>query len=327
MAFLLALGKFEARFTRVSDDSSPCTEPLMNVTQSNHSGSSYSVYSTKFKRHLRTNMRTWAIFSVTWCLLLGVDGRRRNLPLTDRPNPSHGDDLEEEISCERRSKCGDSSATLPLHARNCFCDALCRAHGDCCQDYPSIRRPPPGQGTTAPAAGGPDDSALKGTVSCRRNEDIDRTHEIYIVDHCPRSYQEAAVRRNCENDLAPEVFNRLPVTGRTSGVLYRNVYCAVCSGDREFVFWELAYRCNGMSDAVVTTIDSAEEFRRLTTAPPPLHCTLQLLPPLGLTPRKCKSSIDECDKSWKDGRVAKKCRSYTSYVYLDLEVFHLSIKN
>lgn len=278
-------------------------------------------------------MRTWAILFVTWCLLLGVDGRRRNLPLTDRPNRSHGDDdLEEDIACERRSKCGDYSATLPFHARNCFCDASCRAYGDCCQDYTSIRvpsppPPPPGQGTTIPVAGGPD-PALKGTVSCRRNEDVDRTHEIYVVDHCPRSYQQDAVRRNCENERAPEVFNRLPVTGRTSGVLYRNVYCAVCSGDREFVFWELAYRCNGMRDAaVVTTIDSAEEFRRLTTAPPPIHCTLQLLPPLGLTPRKCKSSIDECDRDWKDGRVAKKCKSYTSYVYLDLEVFHLSIKN
>lgn len=312
MAFSLALGKFKAIFPRVNDDSL-CVKSRMNVIQFNHSGDSLSVQSAKLELHLRTNMRTWAIFLVTWCLLFDVDGRRRTLPLEDHsPHPSHGDELE-DISCERRSKCGNSSSTLPFHARNCFCDASCRTYGDCCQDYRAL---PPGQGTTAATAG--PDAALKGITSCRRNEDIDRTHEIYIVDHCPRSYQEAGVRRNCENELASEVFNRLPVTGRTSGVLYRNVYCAVCSGDREFVFWELAYRCIGMSDPPITAIDTGEEFRRLVTT---LRCTLQLLPPLGLAPRKCKSSIDECDKRWRDERVAKKCRIYTSYVYLDLEVF------
>lgn len=248
------------------------------------------------------------VFFFFWvtCLSVGAEGGRRER------RPAVNDEPVDEpfIPCEHRSRCGNFSA-LPFHARNCFCDHACLAYGDCCRDY--------GQRTSGihgTSVAGPD--SLKGTVVCRRNEDIDTAYELYIVESCPRRYSNTHVRRKCENELAPEVFNRLPVTGRTSGVLYRNVYCAVCSGEAEFVFWELAYRCSAKEalSRNVTTVDSADEFRRLIKS----RCTLELVPPLGLAPRKCKSNVDKCDRGWKDERVEKKCRSYTSYVYLDLEV-------
>ena len=229
--------------------------------------------------------------------------------------PSHdGGEPDPEIPCAHRNQCG-RHAGLPFHARNCFCDSSCRAYGDCCRDYD----PKEAQGT-GPDMGPVIPHSVRGIVSCRRVEEIDTSYEMYIVDSCPKGYKDRFVVEKCQNELTPGLFYRLPVTGRTSGVLYRNVYCAACAGDEDVAFWEMAYKCSEadwLSSGTLRKIETAEEFRRLTHH---LRCPVEMIPPAGRRPRKCKSNIDRCPRRWRDDRVSSKCKGYTAYVYHGLQV-------
>lgn len=269
------------------------------------------------------------IWQAVWLICLGctvgsraVGGKRIRQLLNDEPGktpsttvpPDDEGELASEIPCAHRNQCG-RHARLPFHARNCFCDSSCRAYGDCCRDYDPKEALDPGT-DTGPVI----PHSVRGIVSCRRVEEIDTSYEMYIVDSCPKGYKDRFVVDKCQNELTPGLFYRLPVTGRTTGVLYRNVYCAICAGDADVVYWEMAYKCSEadwLSNGTLKKIETAEEFRRLTTH---LRCPAEMIPPMGKRPRKCKSNIDRCPRKWRDDRVANKCKSYTAYVYNGLQV-------
>jgi len=223
----------------------------------------------------------------------------------------------EEVSCDRRSSCGvdNANARLPFYTRNCFCDALCRTYDDCCADF---RPDSAGTGT-----GNSLPNLPRSVVSCARVEEIDTAYEIYIVTKCPRSFSDPVVRDRCEDERISGEFYRLPVSGLTSGVLYRNAYCAMCANETAYLFWRMAHLCVGRGG------DAAPDVRQMMRCPP------ELLPPeVGgvtsewLRPRKCKSHVSQCEprRQSKGGRSRRRCRGPTSYVYdgLLVRTNHLS---
>jgi hypothetical protein len=223
-------------------------------------------------------------------------------------------------TCDQRSSCGPNNvyARLPFHARNCFCDAVCRVFDDCCADYV----PPSPQVSDIGVSGGTSTPLF----TCQRVEDINTSFEYYIVDRCPREYSNATVRELCRNEFLEDLFYRLPVAGRTSGLLYRNAYCALCSGEKDYVFWRLEHKCSAPPGSAVTPPDLEQPevaLRQLT------QCVADLLPPEVvdgdgtknlLMPRKCKSHLNKCDKRSKHGRRGGRCTGPTSYVYDGLQV-------
>jgi len=153
-------------------------------------------------------------------------------------------------------------------------------------------------------------------VSCARIEEIDTAYEIYIVTKCPRGYSDRVVRDRCEDERISGEFYRLPVSGLTSGVLYRNAYCAMCANETAYLFWRMAHLCVGRGGG-----GAAPDVRQMMRCPP------ELLPPeVGgddgatserLRPRKCKSHVSQCEprRQSSRGRSRRRCRGSTSYVY------------
>ncbi len=231
-------------------------------------------------------------------------------PLT--PMPTSGI----QVSCPMRYKCEERFG-LPLnyHDKNCYCDALCETYGDCCKDYV---RPSGVKGRRTKLA--------RNSFTCQRVEEIDRNVEIYVVDSCPRDFTDTEIRGKCEGAASSEnedAFQRIPVVSKDSKVLYKNFYCAQCGGDLNVSFWKVLLNCEHIPEPLSNISSEAvlEGAVRFAAQNRQFCGTLFAAPSNDLKARTCKSNIGRCDRSYTEKKMAKKCRSHTSYVYVGLEVF------
>lgn len=223
-------------------------------------------------------------------------------------------DPPQSITCPMRNKCSRREyITMTYHDSNCFCDDLCPVFRDCCKDYKR-----PGRGLW---------HLQKSTISCHRVMEINPEVELYIVDSCPRDFNgDPEIQDKCEMDTSlawgnGQAFFRLPVAGKKSKIMYKNYYCALCSGDVDVTFWNVKLGCGeiplaNMSADPKEIVDNVLMFTKQNK----YYCGLEFSDP-GIKPRVCKSHIARCDKSWKDQRIKKKCKSHTAYVYVGKEVF------
>lgn len=218
------------------------------------------------------------------------------------------------VPCTSRNRCGlQDGAPLTYHDRNCFCDDLCHLYGDCCRD----NEDQPGR---------PGVSLDLDTVSCRRVMEIDPEVELYIVDSCPEGYSDTEVRQKCDMDTDLSwtnglAFYRLPVTGKHSGILYKNFHCAQCAGDMDVIFWNVQVGCSEVPENLNTApprkvINDVLQYTREGK----YFCGLEFVHDQ-VSARHCKTNINRCDRSYKDKRIRKKCRSHTAYVYVGKQVF------
>ncbi len=208
-----------------------------------------------------------------------------------------------QITCKQRKKCAlrPSGAEYGFYEQNCYCDADCRLYDDCCRDYDG---PDPGNFRLS-----------RRTLSCTRIIEIDPMSEIYRVDSCPRDYQDAFVKEKCENAVMPETFLEIPVSSRDTGLLYRNYYCAICAGDTNLVIWNIKWKCNREPSGF--NPEDTDLFLDDIWMHGSGGCSFEYVAPHpGVTYRKCKSNLSRCPKSYRNDRVAQKCKRYTSYVYV-----------
>ena len=75
--------------------------------------------------------------------------------------------------------------------------------------------------------------------SCRRVHEVDLDVEMYLVSSCPRQFKDVWVREQCGNESTTELFYRVPVSGVTSTIVYRNYYCALCNDEADVTFWQV----------------------------------------------------------------------------------------
>ena len=91
--------------------------------------------------------------------------------------------------------------------------------------------------------------------SCTTPEFVARPPQNYtsplpywMVTQCKHGYDNA-IKEKCEH---PEVYSsfeyKIPVSGLTTGVLYRNIFCAQCSGvvnSTNLLSWDISLECDG----------------------------------------------------------------------------------
>ena len=216
-----------------------------------------------------------------------------------------------ETDCQR-SSCQPGSNKIrgfildtytDLKSYNCFCDDLCSTYGDCCKDY--VR---PLNATL------PIHRLQPQVVTCDGSSSVwDNWSEIYfyLVDRCPWNYNNRHIRQECESRL--DLFHRLPVDGKLSKVLYQNVYCAMCNGETDVLFWKVQIECfdrnheTNLSTAYVNNTKCNTKFAQLEDS----------------RIRPCKPVVSECPESWNDGVVADECSAElnTEYVYWNYGMF------
>ena len=139
-----------------------------------------------------------------------------------------------KVSSQFCNSCEECSQEISQPAL-CKCDSECGLYGDCCSTIDDTRLcPSPHTTLLQPGA----------TVECRSaflNPDITVSHlnEAFImVISCP-DFSPTVMRSNCSDP----VVNLPPVTDRSTGLVYRNEFCAICNGVTDFQAWDLNIGC------------------------------------------------------------------------------------
>ena len=128
-------------------------------------------------------------------------------------------------------------------AEQCRCDANYAAYGDCCSDRPQC-----GDDAVAAAA-----NALLDGLECRPTENIFLQNydplalgvSYWMVSACPGGWlaDDDAQRREEERNCTSNAPLLPPVSDCSTGVVYKNVYCAVCNGVESVAQWQYGLGC------------------------------------------------------------------------------------
>ena len=235
------------------------------------------------------------------------NGDRVVFPDSPSVSPLQPPDAD-SLPCDVRASCtqGDPNdwRTSNIYYRNCFCDDLCGVYDDCCADHMAPPRQRHG-----------DFRLAKSTITCRRVPEVQRENAIYIVQTCPKEYTDSFVMSGCQTDNDTAFFN-LPVSGRTTGILYRNYYCAVCAGEVNITFWQPEVNC----DVTPAGDDAAILTSNLMANMMDHSCYLKYSHSV-MRPRMCKEMRSRCHKSFNKKKVERKCKLDTSYMYANYVVF------
>ncbi|GFY48600.1 uncharacterized protein TNIN_290081 [Trichonephila inaurata madagascariensis] len=195
--------------------------------------------------------------------------------------------------------------------RNCECDRLCSAFGDCCIDATALS-----------------------TIARYRNKRLhcmpfgfDYGYGAYVVDSCPSSYRSSATIRNkCqeEEDDLTDPLASTPVTDSSSSATFKNRYCAECNGasPSHLVSWQLYLNCGTLqaNDTLIFQnlryntsirkwgVNHEGEFHK---------CDVIFDKPSYLEGvRLCRPHvIESCPDSWRRLTVKASCESYMAVVY------------
>ena len=223
----------------------------------------------------------------------------------------------DEDSCEQRESCDKMRHSFVSNMlKNCYCDDQCQLYNDCCEDFQ------------------PSDPAKtyerlpRSTFSCRLVDGVTLDEgtvpigldTVYVVDKCPKEYTDDYFISQCERGERNDMFANIPVNGRTSGIFYKNYFCAVCHGVTDISFASINIGCiNSFEMDVEGEGFTVESSMETLLSDYNNNCTLMFS---DYTVRYCKKDvISRCHNHWKDKRVKKKCKSGTKYRYGFQKIF------
>jgi len=213
--------------------------------------------------------------------------------------------LTEVLSCDRYASCAPGVD----HTNSCFCDRLCRIYADCCPDYVDEE----GDHQLTPLS--PD------LFTCTWMH----PSPVYIITKCPATYDVQFVLDGCRFGSAHvhhpsnEVFYVVPVSSRTSGLVYRNVYCAICHGEENVGFWNVTTgSCHEQHILEQVTsaagVENIEELVRHESIVG--NCLFSFTPVSNIPePRRCVDSVSSCPDD-ADAEVASRCARASNVVYV-----------
>jgi len=169
--------------------------------------------------------------------------------LTARENPRKRRQFSQTI-CDHYASCTNDT----YNYYTCFCDRLCRIYDDCCPDYVDEE-----DGHQLTPLSPRSFVCMKFPVHSRQ--------PVYVITECPATYSVQFVLDGCR--LGPELADRssaetfyaVPVSSRVTGLVYRNIYCAMCHGEEDVSFWNVtSEHCDKQqSPGPVTTEDTRQE--------------------------------------------------------------------
>ncbi len=216
------------------------------------------------------------------------------------------------LQCAPRDTCNrtfhETNNVLNLMHSNCHCDDECLMFGDCCRDKLAELT----SGSTYPLR-----TLEDGSHQCRWLPHVYSTGlRITSVIKCPSTWENRHEKELCDNADEHASVNHLakwPVSD-SAGIVYKNVYCALCHGRLDYQFWH-----GNMTCEVPMNATSRQYARYLQNG----TCVLQAyMPPtevwLKETARLCKRIVKTCRQTWSDGCVRDLCEgpaSVVSYVY------------
>ncbi|XP_035209428.1 uncharacterized protein LOC118183923 [Stegodyphus dumicola] len=133
-----------------------------------------------------------------------------------------------------------------------------------------------------------------------------------------------------EMDLVCSSSTLPPVTSKTSGVTYANIFCAVCNYDYDLQYWNVEYRCEQQN--IPKDLSSSkwrpQDHGQITISQKKRHCEyysqnndFTLLDSLELRPCILTAEIFRCSLTWRNLSVSQLCESYSDPVYVNGKLY------
>ncbi|XP_071105545.1 adhesion G protein-coupled receptor L3-like [Haliotis cracherodii] len=215
-----------------------------------------------------------------------------------------------KLSCSQWS-CTKNIHRIPLivsrrhlSSAGCACDQYCGIVGDCCMDYNS---------------NSDDDemetlNIIEPHLRCVQDSTVANEDGFLAVVSCPQSWLGSETEVLCKSDNVNDLMLRLPVTGNHSGLVYRNLYCALCH-DEPYQLWRPTVDCRSRTPL---NLNAGSNMREILEN---RECRLRSIPPdkEGQYRPCIPDAIKHCAPNFKDTAIASQCETstYMQPVYSD----------
>ncbi|KFM70658.1 hypothetical protein X975_18558, partial [Stegodyphus mimosarum] len=195
-----------------------------------------------------------------------------------------------------------TSRIFPL--QQCSCSRGCAVYGDCCYDS-SYRSE--------------DTISKKISLKCLH---VNGKGSFLAVSTCSPEMKEMDLF--CSSSSLP------PVTSKTSGVTYANIFCAVCNNDYDLQHWNVEYRCEQQNVLRDLSWPSwwHPDHGKIISSQKKRHCEyyaqnddFTFLDSLELRPCISTAEIFRCSLSWRNLSVSQLCQSYSDPVYVNGKLY------
>ena len=175
--------------------------------------------------------------------------------------------------CGQCSDGKDPTANPP----SCRCDQACTYYGDCCQNA-----------ATKEALAEEPTSMHLSCVSTSPIDTFTPLHEgeaYWMITSCPDQWppMDEGIARNCTQDVTAP-----PVTDITTGLVFRNTYCAICNNVslERIAVWRTKLYCMGTLNVTTATIENYVSSCSVCQFEKPINKELE--------PRFCFPHISSC---------------------------------
>ena len=166
---------------------------------------------------------------------------------------------------------------LKISPNLCNCDDMCLVYNDCCEN--------------ANVSFDQDFIANNISFDCLYIPSIYDRWFVFIANTCPNGTQ-YKLHRLCTQPDKQNIYSTTPITSLSTRFLYRNMYCAMCNGVDDYVFWKVALRCHWKPKEQATFGNLSIEELYLRD-----ECFLYYKEPLPNSYRKCYPTISSCPET------------------------------
>ena len=181
------------------------------------------------------------------------------------------------VHCQKPWQCKNQAG---FHKYNlCFCDQLCVVYRDCCHDA----------NVTS------DGDIQNMSFRCQYIPGVYTPWFVFVIDLCPGG-ADYKLNEHCIEPNERNIYIRTPVSSLTTGFLYRNMYCAMCNGVVDYVFWKADFRCDWWSSKHQNIGNASIDELRLSN-----ECFMFFQSPLpNITYRTCYPHVSTCPRKAYD---------------------------
>jgi hypothetical protein len=157
--------------------------------------------------------------------------------------------------------------------RPCECDDICIEKGTCCRDKEKINNM---------------ESDVNVQQKCLPSAYKANGTDIHIIlpsfyarTSCPKEYKDTDIKAKCESVGPPKTITEIrPVSSVDGNIVYKNIYCGYCHGERRTLDWEVSVHkasnpsCRKVLD---TALDIVTIYSKILS-----NCILHFIPPTNI---------------------------------------------
>ena len=232
---------------------------------------------------------------------------------------SNGSDDEFGTDCNKRNTCANSPSVNSTKM-NCHCQQSCTVFDDCCVDAE----------VSDNGLSQHEIESIRTRVTCMPVSYISSLAPIYFMKQCSSAYPKGYIRDRCEGfmdalplneqNLQNDPYIFIPATSTVTGLLFINVFCALCNNEEKYTFWDVSYvHQNDTDESMFRNITELGDYLKVF----PLdridmtHST-QIY---HVCKEESRGVKDSCPDGWTDNTARKLCAGPVLYVYHGSNVY------